>query len=219
MRDTYRVIPILREHPLFSVLDVATLETIVQQPSSQIVSYAADATICSEEVFQKSLGVVIKGSACVYRLGHGTPVLLTTLSRGHTFGAASLFTDEERYVTRITAKSRCQIFYIPSDLCELLLRTDHRFSIAYIRFLSDRIRFLNKRIAELSAPAVEQKVAKFLSNYEESVSPNMVELSTSLGIGRASLYRCLDDFIRRGLIVKKDHDILILNPQGIRDLI
>ncbi len=219
MKDTYRVIPVLKEHPLFSVIDDITLETVVLQPECKIIAYAAGDTIFSEEDYHKSLGIVIKGTASVFRLGHGSPVLLTTLSRGHTFGAASLFTEEDRYVTRITAKTRCRIFYLPADLCELMVRTDSRFALAYIRFLSDRIRFLNKRIAELSAPAVEQKVAKYLSECEEFVSPNMAELSASLGIGRASLYRCLDDFIRRGLIRKQDRNILIMNPQGIRELI
>ena len=101
-------------------------------------------------------------------------------------------------------------------LCEALLRDNPDFSMAYIRFLSDRIRFLNKRLAELSAPAVEQRLAKYLSECDGRVSPNMVALASSLGIGRASLYRMLDDFIRRGLIRKENHDILILDPDGIK---
>ena len=74
-------------------------------------------------------------------------------------------------------------------------------------------------LAELSAPAVEQKLAKYLSECEERITPNMAELAATLGIGRASLYRTLDDFIRRGLIRKQDHDILILEPDELRKLI
>jgi CRP-like cAMP-binding protein len=219
MKDTNPIIPILKDHPLFASLDIQTLQSLVTHPSCEALTYEAGDTIFSEDDYHKALGVVIKGSASVYRLGHGSPVLLNTLSRGDTFGSASLFNEEERYVTRISAKTRCQVFYLPAALCERLVKEDPRFAIAYIRFLSGRIRFLNKRIAELSAPAAAQKLAKYLSECEERISPNMVELANSLGIGRASLYRCLDDFIRRGLIHKQDHDILILDPEGIRGLI
>jgi len=219
MNDTYRVMPILRENPLFSVVNENTLEQFLHNPDCRFVTYHNGDTIFSENDYHRALAVVMRGNALVYRLGHGAPVLLTTLSKGHMFGVATIFSEEEHYVTRITAKGLCQVFYFPAYLCEALLRDNPDFSMAYIRFLSDRIRFLNKRLAELSAPAVEQKLAKYLSECDECISPNMVELATALGIGRASLYRTLDEFIRRGLIRKQNHDILILDPDGIRELI
>lgn len=219
MNDTYRVMPILRENPLFSVVNENTLEQFLHNPDCRFVTYHNGDTIFSENDYHRALAVVMRGNALVYRLGHGAPVLLTTLSKGHMFGVATIFSEEEHYVTRITAKGLCQVFYFPAYLCEALLRDNPDFSMAYIRFLSDRIRFLNKRLAELSAPAVEQKLAKYLSECDERISPNMVELATALGIGRASLYRTLDDFIRRGLIRKQNHDILILDPDGIQELI
>ncbi len=219
MKDTYRVMPVLKEHPLFSIVDEVFLEQFIQHKDCKFVFYQGGDTICSEEAFHKAIGVIIKGTANVYRLGHGSPVLLNTLTAGKTFGAASLFSEEERSVTRITAKGRCYVFYMPDYLFELLLRDNRDLSMAYIRFLSGKIRFLNKRIAELSAPAVEQKLAKYLSECGERLTPNMAELASTLGIGRASLYRCLDAFIRRGLIRKNDHDIVILDPDGIKELI
>lgn len=219
MNDTYRVMPILRENPLFSVVNENTLKQFLHNPDCRFVTYHNGDTIFSENDYHRALAVVMRGNALVYRLGHGAPVLLTTLSKGHMFGVATIFSEEERYVTRITAKGLCQVFYFPAYLCEALLRDNPDFSMAYIRFLSDRIRFLNKRLAELSALAVEQKLAKYLSECDECISPNMVELATALGIGRASLYRTLDEFIRRGLIRKQNHDILILDPDGIRELI
>jgi len=219
MNDTYRVMPILTENPLFSAVNEITLEQMVHHRDCQLVTYHNGDTIFSETDYHRALGVVTRGNALVYRLGHGAPVLLTTLSKGHMFGVAGVFSEEERYVTRITSKGMCQVFYFPARLCEALIRDNSDFAMVYIRFLSDRIRFLNKRLAELSAPAVEQKLAKYLSECGERISPNMVELATALGIGRASLYRTLDDFIRRGLIRKQDHDILILDPDGIKELI
>ena len=219
MNDTYRVMPLLKENPLFSAVNETTLEQMLHNPECRFVTYHNGDTIFSEDDYHRALAVITRGSALVYRLGHGAPVLLTTLSKGHMFGVAGIFSEEERYVTRITSKGMCQILYFPARLCEALLRDNPHFAMAYIRFLSDRIRFLNKRLAELSAPAVEQKLAKYLSECDQRVSPNMVSLANSLGIGRASLYRILDDFIRRGLIRKENHDILILNPDGIKDLI
>ncbi len=219
MNDTYRVMPILTTNPLFSVVNPITLEQMIRHRDCRFVTYHNDDVIFSEDNYQRSLGVVIRGNALVYRLGHGTPVLLTSLSKGHMFGVAGIFSEEEKYVTRIIAKGMCQIFYFPLPLCEALLRDNSDFAMAYIQFLSDRIRFLNKRIAELSAPDAQKKLAQYLSKCEERISPNMAELATSLGMGRASLYRILDDFIHKGLIRKQNHDILILDPQGIRDLI
>ncbi|MBE6622094.1 MAG: Crp/Fnr family transcriptional regulator [Ruminococcaceae bacterium] len=219
MNDTYRVMPILTENPLFSAIAPDTLEQMIHHRDCMLVTYRNGDTVFSETDYHHALGIVTRGSALVYRLGHGTPVLLTTLTKGHMFGVAGIFSEEDRYVTRIVAKGMCQVFYFPANLCESLIQNDPAFAMAYVRFLSDRIRFLNKRLAELSAPAVEQKLAKYFSECAERISPNMAELATSLGIGRASLYRTLDSFIRRGLIRKQEHDILILDPQGLRDLI
>ncbi len=219
MKDTFRVMPILKENPLFSCLDETTLELLIRHPDCRYVGYAAGETICSETEYQKAIGILIKGSATVHRLGRDSHVLLTTISPGHMFGVSTVFSDEDRFATRITAKSHSQVFYFPAILCESLVHDNSDFAVAYIRFLSDRIRFLNRRLAELSAPAVEQKLAKYLSERAPRITPNMVELAASLGIGRASLYRTLDDFIHRKLIAKADHDILILDPEGLRELI
>jgi len=219
MKDTYRVMPVLKEHPLFSVVDQDMLDQFIQHHDCKLIYYHPGDTIAFEVDSRKAIAVVIKGAANVFRVGQGSPVLLTTLTAGQTFGAASLFSDSEKPVTHIVAKGHCYVFYMPDYLFENLLYHDRKLAMAYIRFLSDRIRFLNKRIAELSAPAVEQKLAKYLSACEDRVSPNMAELATTLGIGRASLYRCLDSFIHRGLIRKDDHDIILLDREAIENLI
>lgn len=219
MKSNDKLLSLLRQDPLFSTLTEAQLTALRDDPRCYKASYRSGDTVYTDNSFQRALGLVLIGTIDVHRLGSGAPVLLQQLEEGALFGAAALFSCEEPYVTTLTAKTDAEIFFLPSEVCEELVLTYPSFALSYIRFLSDRIRFLNRRLAAFAAPAALQKLVQYLLRSEGQPIPNRVRLASALGIGRASLYRVLDDLEARGLIAKDGKNIRITDPEGLRRLL
>ena len=77
---------------------------------------------------------------------------------------------------------------------------------------------MNDRIAALTAGDAQQKLAVYLLN-SGGAECSMTELSQSLNIGRASLYRALEEMENRGLILRGKKSVSILDPDGIKMLV
>ena len=155
-----------------------------------------------------ALYIITRGSAVVSGISKSKPVILNTLTSGTFFGMASLF-GEKCSSTSMIAKEDCTYALLSKKTVEELFRLDMDFTENYICFLSDKIRFLNKKIAFFTSENAEKKVAGYLlslpyDNENKSVDLNikMSNLAQNLDIGRASLYRSFDslegkNFIRR----------------------
>ncbi len=219
MPDKNRIVCLLKESFLFGVLTEGELQEIVTDGRSSAAVYHAGESIYTDKSFKKALGTVISARVSIYRAGNGSRVLLNKIEAGGIFGAASLFGASDLYVTGIFAETDAEIFFVSGELFEEIVSANSAFALAYIRFLSDRIRFLNRRISELSASGAERRFAKYLSECKKNPAPNMKQLASFLGIGRASLYRMIDSFTENGLIEKDGKEIIIKNPEALKKLL
>lgn len=218
MSNEKKLADILRKSHLFSVLSDAEAVSLVNDSRAATVKYRSGESIYTDTSYKKALGAVITGGLSVYRLGNGNRVLLNRISEGGIFGAASLFGADGLYVTEIIAERDSEILFLPSEiLCELITENG-AFALSYIEFLSDRIRFLNRRISELSAGGSERRLAKYLLSRTEEQPISMTELASFLGIGRASLYRIIDAFTEKGLIVKNGRSITVTDRTALSEL-
>ena len=90
-----------------------------------------------------------------------------------------------------------------------------RIAENYVRFLSDRIRFLNRRLATLTAGQTDGKLWRFLLAYKGEdgtvhLPGGMTELAERLNMGRSSLYRSLDALTEAGRIERDGKTIRII---------
>lgn len=210
---------LLKKHPIFATLDEATVDSICSDGRCFTVSTRGGEDILDDEHFAPALGLIITGTVLVYRKGTGLPVLLQVLEEGKLFGVATLFSKNEAYVTELRAGSNCRVFFIPAPIVKELVARSPEFAASYIEFLSGKIRFLSERISELSAPTIVQKVAVFLLRGEGRLATNKVQLASALGIGRASLYRALDELSDSGLIALEGKNVVITDREGLLKLI
>ncbi|MBE6582097.1 MAG: Crp/Fnr family transcriptional regulator [Ruminococcaceae bacterium] len=216
MFDKGEITALLKKHPIFRSLSDVKLSDIVSDSRCKTVS-ASD----GEEISANGLGLflIISGSVLVFRKGNGLPVLLQRLEKGKVFGAASLFSEENEAVTILRADGDASAFFMPIGLITGLIRDNSAFALSYVTFLSGKIRFLNKRISELSAPSVTQKLAAYLTREENSIAQTKVKLASALGIGRASLYRALDELTELGLISVDGRSVTVIDPEGLSSII
>ena len=216
MFDKGEITALLKKHPIFRSLSDVKLSNIVSDSRCKTVS-ASD----GEEISANVLGLflILTGSVLVFRKGNGLPVLLQRLEKGKVFGAASLFSEENEAVTILRADGDASAFFMPIGLITGLIRDNSAFALSYVTFLSGKIRFLNKRISELSAPSVTQKLAAYLTREENTIAQTKVKLASALGIGRASLYRALDELTELGLISVDGRSVTVMDPEGLSSII
>lgn len=215
MSDEKSIAAVLKKSKLFSVLGEEELLSLIRDSQTVDIGYPAGESIYTDKSYKKALGAVITGSLSVYRPGNGSRVLLNRIPAGGVFGAASLFGAEGMYVTEIVAEKDSVIFFVPSEVISRLITENGEFALSYIGFLTDRIRFLNRRISELSAGCAERKFAKYLLERDGDKPVSMTELASFLGIGRASLYRIIDGFTENGIIEKNGRTIAVLDRDAL----
>lgn len=181
--------------------------------SCPVRQYRKGDLIYSRERFERAVGILLDGTAEVLK---GRGVVLNTLSAGDSFGVAGLFTDCDRYVSDIRAVRPCRVLLLSSPALRRLFAADNAAALSYIRFLSGRICFLNQKLDAFTSSSAEGRIVVWLlENMEQSrvtIPRGYSDLSRTLGIGRASLYRCLDGLEAQGALRRSEREIEILRP-------
>ncbi len=178
------------------------------------VFYKKGVLVYGEGNYKPAIGVVISGLLCVKTAGD-TDVTLRFLKIGETFGVSAVFSESsEEFVSRIYAEKDSEILFLDEELLKEIFSRFPKTAENYIRLLSSKIEFLNKKIRLLSCKTAQQEVYEFLTaNCDENgvvASQNMSALSHSLGIGRSSLYRCLEQLEKQNLITKNGKEIKVI---------
>ena len=150
-------------------------------------------------------------------------MIMSTLGPGSIFGAAALFNDETEYATDITALCESEIIFFSQRLVGRMMRFEPQIADNYVKYLSERILFLNKKIYLLSSGTAEQRLASFLldnvpegSMSELPMPLNM--LSLALNVSRASLYRAFDSLTQDGVIEKEGKKVCINNAERLKKI-
>lgn len=191
---------ILRRVSLFSE---GSEETISQAASLCVVQkYRAGETVCGRTKDQM-LGVVANGCVRVTTVVPNHTVVLRSIEAFGVFGAASLF-GHDHPDTTVTAREDSTVLCFDRASMEILLSMSNSLSLSYIAFLSDRVAFLNQKIATFTAGSAAAVLEQYLRSLPSEggmvMLPPLQRLAAQLGMGRASLYRALEELAARGRI-------------------
>ncbi len=212
----------LRHTDIFYAVPMSTIERITASPDCTVRAYDKAQLVYGKTEFTRSLGVVLSGSLRVTKSGDGGhSIIMSTLSAGFVFGAAALFTDQAEYAADIHAVSDAQIVFFTQRLVQRMMRYDAQIAVNYIRYLSERIRFLNRKLYFLSSGTAEQRLASFLlDNLPEGEASELPmplnKLSLALNVSRASLYRAFDALSEEGAIEKNGKSICINDAERLK---
>ena len=207
---------------LFRDVGETVLHLLLSDKRAEAADFAAGDTIYDESNYRKSLGIILSGKAEVQTNNAGHLIILNRLSPPQLFGAAGLFQEEGLYVTRIVALEPSKILFIPQNLLTDAMRQDFRLVENYLAFLSQRIRFLNRKINNFTQSNTEGKLARYLldiASDQNSVSVSfpvsIQNVAKVLNLGRASLYRALDSLSESGYIERSGKKIVILDRSAL----
>ena len=202
----------------------AVLHKVIVATDCELRGFAKGDTIYSGTSFTRSLGVLLEGSLRVTKDNtDGHAMIMSTLTPGSLFGAAALFNDEERYATNITALEPSRIVFFSQRLVERMIRREPTIAENYIKYLSERILFLNKKLYLLTAGTAEQRLSSFLLDNLPGSEPAelplpMNRLADALNISRASLYRAMDSLCDSGAVVKTGKEICIIDAERLKNI-
>lgn len=212
-------IELVMKTELFRGSPRSVLMRILAVSDCTVGEYSKNDIVFSKTSFTRSLGIVLGGKLRVIKENADKrPIVMSTLQSGSMFGAAALFNSQGEYVTQITAIEHSRILFLPQRLIKRMIEREPEIAENYIRYLSERILFLNRKIYFLTAGTAEQRLASFLldnlseGEYSEMPMP-MHRLADALNMSRASLYRAFDLLIESGAVSKQGKLVCISNAE------
>ncbi len=218
-----RVAGILQKTFLFRNVDLQSVEhTTPFLKSCTFLQYTAGMTIQSAHAPVHGIAVLLSGKADVLSSLSDTAITLRRLEVGSLFGAATLYTENRQYETVIRSVEDCEVLLLPDDCVKRLIREHGQIAENYIRFLSERICFLNQKMTAFTAGSAEAKLAVYLCGLCTdadgflSLPVSLSALAESLGMGRASLYRALEKFEQSGWIAREGKNIRLLDLSALQ---
>ena len=209
---------------LFRGSPPSVLTRILAVSDCTATEYEKNEVVYDKTNFYRSLGIVLEGRLRVTKENADKrPIVMSTLLRGAIFGAAALFNSEPEYATKITAIERSRVLFLPQRLIKRMIEREPDIAENYIRYLSERILFLNRKIYFLTAGTAEQRLAGFLLDNlavgEFSEMPmTMHRLADALNMSRASLYRAFDELTASGAVSKQGKLVCINNAELLKNL-
>lgn len=209
--------------PLFKDISIEDLKYIVENFASYSSCNKND-VIFSEQNYTRSLVVITKGSASVTKNTENSQILMSILKQGDIFGMATLFYEEDEYLSRITALEKVSMVIFSKENVQKIFAIYPPVSENYIRILSEKIHFLNKKITTYTKSETIQKVADFIlqcanDDKTQAVLPySITKISEALNVGRASVYRAFDSLENEMVIKRDDKLITILNLSALKNI-
>lgn len=207
---------ILASASIFRDFSPPQLEALLEQNSWSLHTYKRGEQIYAPDHFRKELAVVLSGHILVTK-GNGN-LVVSMLKPGDLFGAAALFNDESEYVSTLTVRTPANVLFFSQETVQQMVDTQPIFCRGYIRYLSQRVRFLSDKIDTLISSSGEKKLGSWLLSQADQegniiLQFSMTELAARLNIGRASLYREMQKLEDKGIMVRYGRRIVLLHPE------
>ena len=212
---------ILKQTFIFSHLTNEDFDVAISKITPTVKSFKRDEVIFSQSLFSAAMGIILSGRCIVRKAkSQGEDVPLNVLTKTDSFGVISVLSEREEFPTEIIAVENSEIIFISKRDIWFLIENYPEISQSFIRFLSDKIVFLNDKISTFSAYNVEQKLSNYLLQLSKKTNDTTLVFSKSaasraINSSRASLYRAIDALSEKGIINLDGKKIIITDPLGL----
>ena len=174
-------------------------------------NFTKDEIIYDHSRFERALGLFLEGKGVAMTAGAEKK----SFGEGDVFGAAALYGAGDTYISRIVAKTNCTVAFLPEESVRELIREDPVCAENYIKFLSDRIRYLNGKIAHFTCGDAQERVERYIrDNSDDGILrvKNMAEAARLVGLSRSQFYAALEK-LEKEKIIRKDGKKIILEEK------
>ena len=221
LKNNEQVIDFLSDTFLFKDISTNELDALLKKKEPLTLTFESGDKIISPNNFDKRIGFVVFGECEVYKLKpDGGKIPLNKLSIGDSFGILGVFSEVQEYPTEIIAKKACGVLFFGKNQILEMIESNHKISLNIIKFMSNRISFLNEKISTFSSDNVEQKFANYILSCSKSIDAlsfeiNLKKTAEAINSGRASLYRAIDSLSKKSIIKIENKTIFIEDLEGL----
>ena len=221
-----RHLEILQQSFLLHQADPNLAAELLAQNQWQAALFGKGQQVYAKQKWQDYLGFVVSGKATAYSAKSSGAAILRSFVPGDMFGAASLYVADAEPFSYIVADQATEVLFVTRKSLELQLQKNWPLAENYIRFLAQRVAFLNRKITALTAGSAASKLAAhILAQVRLNEEGQLIfcgqisKLAQSLGLSRASLYRALDSLTAGGCIKRRGREIEVINWQKLQEAV
>ena len=209
---------------LFKNLDKDSVNSLLSTIKIDEKTYHRNQVIYSPDFFEKKIGFIYQGDCLVGRQSGGSIIPLNLAKPFDSFGILTCFSDRDEFPTVITAKNGATVLFIYADDVRRLMQQSTMVSLNIIEFLTQKINFLNDKVAAFSGGSIEEKLASYILSLVKKHGSlefvfNKKKSAEALNCGRASLYRAIDALKDSGCISLEDKKIIINDLEGLERIL
>ncbi|MCK9305783.1 MAG: Crp/Fnr family transcriptional regulator [Bacteroidales bacterium] len=178
----------------------------------------------------KGLYVLTRGTAAAEMISeNGRLIRIEEINAVRPLAPAFIFATDNRFPVDVIAASECEVVFIDKRELISLFTQDAQTLENYLRYNSDKAKFLTDKIMMLSVKTIRGKLAHYilhLYNIVQKSSPgkavvildkNQTELSKFFGVSRPALARELGEMEKDGIIVVHGREIRVLNLSKLKE--
>ena len=208
---------------LFKDIDKDIVSKLLKLIEPEKKCFEKNQFIYTKEAYKRKVGFVVTGKCSIVRKSaEGANINLNTLNPTDSFGITAALSQDE-FLTDVMAVKRTEVLFISEKDILFLVENNSKIALNLINFLTDRISFLNRKIATFSSANADKKLASFLLNEEKKYGScfviNCKKTAESIGTARASFYRALNNLINSNLISFQNKKIYIIDPEGLKGML
>ena len=206
---------------IFRDLPEDKIREILNNIRVEIYEFEPNEDIYTPDEFESKVGFVMSGECSVEKQkSDGTSIPLNKLKKGDPFGILAVFLKNERFPTIVRSCKHSCVMFFSKDTIVSLIKEYPEVSLAIITFMSERIDFLNKKIATFSADSVEEKFVFYIIAEAKRLNSlsfqlNLSKTAKTLNAGRASIYRAIEDLEKLKLIKFENKKIYISDLKSL----
>lgn len=212
-QDLDAAVEFISSHRIWEAVPAALLKQLLLEQAT-LCHYNKTEPIWSDETnYQRALGLVLEGTAQVKK----ERLLLSAHHKGDYFGLATLYAPVDFYATEIVALTPCRIVFWNKSAIDGILHAYPQVALNYLAYMCERVYYLNARLDTLIAGSAARRLEchlqaiAVLDEHDRLLCqiPSRTALAQSLGMGRASLYRAIDELERQGMITREGNNIVL----------
>lgn len=196
-----QMVALLLKTEIFKGLHPEALEAMLKETKGKIKNFKAGEILDEDFWRGRYLGIMLSGVAAAKKYSQGgQDIFLKDFMPGDVFGMGALFSQNKGHNSVIEAREDVSCLFLSQKEMEVLLSQNERVLRNYLRFLSEKVDFLNERIEIFTQDSAKERLLLFLTMVQEKnhfkspfcIYHSKAEIAHILGISRASLYRSIE---------------------------
>jgi CRP-like cAMP-binding protein len=210
--------------PLFCLLSAEELQLV--DANKLNVQFKAGETIRKQGTFMSHVLSVNGGLAKLYLEGiEGRSAILRIVKPTNFIGGPGIYFDQMHHFT-ITALLDTSVCFIDLQVFKTILRGNQLFAEEFLKDLSRDVIAVYNRLIHLTQKQMPGRMADALLYLYDEIFHRLTfpmiltrfELSELSAMSKESAVKVLRDFQKEGLLRISDHDVVLLDVEGLRTI-